>query len=169
MSTGLSGLATALLAVAVISLMPGPSWAIYYGLGPSKDDWGMKYDIEVLVNDASSDMVTVVFNVADQGRLKPFDLIELIAFNKETDEQGGHSYDVKAPIVLKPTKDGRLAGQVQMPKEFLDRAQIRILTRTFDGKPQSGLSYYQIPIKKLLNKTPAAAPLASPPAAKVTK
>src|SRR5436305_10592426 len=101
----------------------------------------MKYDIEV--NDAGRDTVTVVFSVADEGRLKPFDLIELIAFSKQTDNQGGHSYDVEAPIVLKTTKDGRRAGQVQMRKEFLDRAQIRILTRTFDGKPQSVISYYE--------------------------
>src|SRR5262249_32032538 len=111
--------------------------------------------------------LSVVFTVADEGRMKPFDLIELIAFNKETDNQGGHSYDVKSPIVLKKTKDGRLVGQAEMPKQFLDRAQIRILTRTIDGKPQSGLSYYKIPIKKLLKKTPAA--VASPPASKVTK
>ena len=168
MSTGLSRLATAMLVVAVGLLTCDRSFAIYYGLGASKDDWGMKYDVQV--NEAGRDEVSVVFTVADQGRLKPFDLIELIAFNKETDDQGGHSYDVKAPIVLKATKDGRLAGQVQMRKEFLDRAQIRILTRTFDGKPQSGLSYYEISVKKLLNKTPAtASPLASPPASKVTK
>jgi hypothetical protein len=157
-----------MLAVVVVLLMSDRSFAIYYGLGSSKDDWGMKYDVEV--NDAGRDTVSVVFTVADEGRLKPFDLIELIAFNRETDEQGGHSYDVKSPIVLKKTKDGRLAGQVEMPKQFLDRAQIRILTRTLDGKAQSGLSYYEIPIKKLLNKSPAAASnLASPPAAKVTK
>jgi hypothetical protein len=148
--------------------MTGRSWAVYYGLGPSKDDWGMKYDVDV--NDAGRDTVTVVFTVADEGRLKPFDLIELIAFSKQADSQGGHSYDVKAPIELKTTKDGRRAGQVQMRKEFLDRAQIRILTRTFDGKPQSVISYYEIPINKFLNKTPpAASPSASPTASKVRK
>jgi hypothetical protein len=168
MSIRLSRLAAAMLVVAAILLMPGRSWAVYDGLGPSKDDWGIKYDVEV--NDAGRDTLTVVFTLADEGRLKPFDLIELIAFNKETDNQGGHAYDVKAPIVLKTTKDGRRAGQVQIRKEFADRTQIRILTRTFDGKAQAGLSYYEIPINKYLNKTPAtASPLASRPASKVTK
>ena len=111
--------------------------------------------------------LTVVFTLADEGRLKPLALIELIALSKETDSQGGHSYDVKAPIVLKTTQDGRRAGQVQMRKEFADRAQIRILTNRVDGQPQqSGWACYEISIKKFLNKAP---PLASPPASKVKK
>ena len=138
-------------------------------LGPSKDEWGLKYDVQV--NDAGGGMQTVVFTVADEGRLKPVALIELIALNKETDSQGGHAYDVKAPIELKPTQDGRRAGQVQMRKEFADRAQIRILTNQVDGQPQrSGWACYEIPLNKFLNKSPTAAPpSASPPATKATK
>ena len=169
MSIRLSRLATAMLVVAVILLMSGRSWAIYNVLGPSKDEWGLKYDVEV--KDARGGKVTVVFTLADEGRLKPFDLIELFAFSKETDNQGGHSYDVRAPIELKTTREGRRAGQVQMGKEFVDRAQIRILTRMFDGQPQtSGYACYEIPIKKFLKKAQGAAPpLAAPPASKVTK
>lgn len=117
MSVRLSRLATAVLVVAAIVLMPGRSWAIYDVLGPSKDEWGLKYDVQV--NDAGGDTVTVVFTLADEGRLKPFSSIELFAFSKETDNQGGHAYDVKAPIELKTTKDGRRAGQVQIRKEFV--------------------------------------------------
>lgn len=155
MNIRLSRFASAMLVVAAIFLMPGRSWAVYYWLGPSKDDWGMKYGVEI--NDAGQDTVTVVFNLADEGRLKPFDLIELIALNKETDSQGGHTYDVRAKIELKTTKDGRRAGQVQIRKEFADRAKFRILTRTIDGKAQATESYYEIPINKFLNKTPATA------------
>src|SRR4029077_6930509 len=101
-SIRLSHWATAMLVFAAIVLMPGRSWAIYDVLGPSKDEWGLKYDIEV--KDVGSDTLTVVFTLADEGRLKPFYSIELIALSKETDNQGGHSYDVKTPIVLKTTK-----------------------------------------------------------------
>ena len=169
MSTRLSRLATGMLVVAAILLMSGRSWAIYYGLGPSKDDWGMKYD--VAVNEVDHDTLSVVFTLADEGRLKPIYSLELIAFSKETDNQGGHGYDVKAPIELKPTKDGRRAGQVQIRKEFADRAMFRILTHMVDGQQQpSGGAYYDIPLNKFLNKAPGAvAPLASPPASKVTK
>ena len=153
--------------VVAIALLPGPSWAIYYGLGQSNDEWGLKYDVEV--NEADRDTLTVVFTLADEGRLKPFYSLELIAFSLQTDDRGGRSYDVKAPIEFKSTKDGRRMGQVPLRKEFANRAQIRILTNMVDGKPQtSGLVYYVIPINKFLNKTPAAAssaatsPLAPP-------
>ena len=72
------------------------------------------------------------------------------------------------PIELKPTNDGQRVGQVQIRKEFLDRAQIRILTNSVDGKPQTaGLAYYLIPLNKSLNKAPA--PIALPPRLSVKK
>ncbi len=168
MSIRLSRLAAAMLVVAVTLLTCGRSWAIYNLLGPSKDEWGLKYDVQV--NDAGGDTATVVLTVADEGRLKPFYSIELIALNPATDGQGGHSYDVKAPIVLKATQDGRRVGQVQIRKQFLDRAQIRILTDKVDGRPQQWLANYEVPIRKFLNQAPGArSPLASPPASNVTK
>ncbi len=168
MNTRFLRLATGMLVVATMVLMSERSWAIYYRLGPSKDEWGLKYD--VAVQDAGSDTLTVVFTLADEGRLKPIYSIELVAFSKQTDKQGGRSYDVKAPIELKPTEDGRRVGQVQIRKEFVDRAKFRILTQMVDGKRQpSGGSYLDIPLAKFLKKAPAAAPLASPPASKIRK
>ena len=179
MSIRLSHVATGMLVVAAMVLMSDRSWAIRYGLAPSKDEWKLKYD--VAVHDAGSDTLTVVFTLADEGRLKPIYSIDLVAFSKQTDSQGGRSYDVKVPIELKPTQDGRRAGQVQIRKEFLGRAKIRILTRMVDGKRQpSGGAHYDIPIAKYLNKAPVAASpaapsppappsIASPPASKVTK
>jgi hypothetical protein len=158
-----------MLVVAAILLMSGRSWAIYDVLGPSKDEWGLKYDVQV--NDAGGDTVTVEFTLADEGRLKPFSSIELFAFSKETDNQGGHSYDVKEPIELKTTKDGRRAGQVQIRKEFVNRAKIRILTKMVEGRlQQPGFAAYEVPISTFLSKAPAAgSPAASPPVSKVTK
>ncbi len=99
-----------------VLLTSGRSWAIYNLLGPSKDEWGVKYDVQV--NDAGGDTATVVLTVADEGRLKPFYSVELIALSRDTDSQGGHGYDVKAPIVLKPTQDGRRVGQVTDTEGF---------------------------------------------------
>ncbi len=162
MSIRLSRLATGLFVVAALVLMSDRCWAIYYGLGPSKDEWGLKYD--VAVNDADGDMVTVEFTLAKEGRLKPIHSINLVAFSKQTDSQGGRSYDLKERIELKPTKDGRRAGQVRIRKEFVDRAKFRILTLTIDGKRQQSGAYYDIPLNKFLNKAPAAAsPVAASP------
>jgi hypothetical protein len=173
MSIRLSRLATGVLVVAAIVLVSGRSWAMFYGLGPSKDEWKLKYDVEV--NAADGDTLTVVFTLADEGRLKPIYSIDLVAFSKQTDSQGGRSYDVKAPIQLKTTKDGKRAGQVQIRKEFVNRAIIRILTQTVDGQRQPFAAYYDIPLRKFLNKAPTTASrqappsIAAPPASKVTK
>lgn len=155
MSIRLSRLAMGVLVVAAIVLMSDHSWAIRYGLGPSKDEWGLKYD--VAVSDADGDKLTVVFTLTDEGRLKPFYSLDLVAFSKPHG-QGGRSYDFIEPIKLKATDDGKRVGQGQIPKKFLDRAQIRIITLTVDGKRQpSGGAFYDIPIAKYLNKAPAAA------------
>jgi hypothetical protein len=163
-----SRLATAALVAAVLLVTTSRSWAIYDQLGPSKDEWGLKYD--VTINEADGNKVTVEFTVADEGRLKPFYSVQVVAFSKQTDSQGGRSYDVKAPIELKSTEEGKRVGQVQIRKDLADRAMIRILTLTVDGKRRSSAAYYDIPLKKYLNKTSAApVPLASPPALKVLK
>lgn len=155
MSFRFSRWATGLLVVAVIVLMSGRSWAVYYSLGPSKDEWGLKYEVEV--NAADKGELNVHFTLADAGRLKPIYSATVVAFSN-LNSDGGRSYLVNAPIDLKSAKDGKLSGQVQIRKEFADRAAIRILTLMVDGRrrPTSGAAYYDIPLKKFLNKAPAS-------------
>jgi hypothetical protein len=177
MSIRLSHVATGMLVVAAMVLTSGRIWAVFYPLGPSKDEWKLKYDVEV--READGDKLTVVFTLADEGRLKPISSINLVAFS-EPDRLGGRTYDVKAPFELKPIKDGRRAGQAQMRKRFVDRAKIRILTLMVDGKRQTaGAAYFDIPIAKYMKTAPAAAssavsplappPIAAPSASKVTR
>ena len=155
----------AMLVVAAVLLTSGRSWAIYNVLGPSKDEWGMKYDIQV--QDTGRDTVTVVLNVADEGRLKPLYRIELISMNPEADNQGGHAYDVKTIIKLQKTEDGRLVGQAEMPKKFVNTAQMRLMSDHFDTQPQHWLVNYEVPLRRFLDKSPA--PIASPPGSSMTK
>jgi hypothetical protein len=117
-----------------------------------------------------------VFTLGDDGRLKPIYSITLVAFSKQMDSQGGRGYDVKAPIEMKATEDGKRVGQVQIRKEFADRAMIRILTQTVDGQRQQYAAFYDIPLKKFLNKAPttaasrqAAPSYSAPPAPRFTK
>jgi len=168
-----SALATSVLIVVAVLLMSGRSWAWFFELGPSKGEWGLKYDGEV--NAANGDKLNVVFTLADQGRLKPIYSVSVIAFSNLRPD-GGRTYLLNTPIDLKPTKDGKLSGQVEIGKEFADRAVVRILTQTFDGKPQTtGARYYDIPLKKFQKKAREAASseppssIASPPVSNVTK
>jgi hypothetical protein len=150
------------LVVAAAVLMAGRCWAVYYPLGPSKYEWGLKY--EVKVTPAEGDKLNVVFTLASEGRLKPIYSATVVAFSPP-DAYGGRSYLVKAPIEFKPTKDGKRAGQVQFRKEFADGAMIRILTLMVDGRRQTaGAAYYDIPLKKFL-ETPPVGTSEQPPAA----
>lgn len=165
-------MATGVLVVAAVVLMPGVSWAVFYALGPSKDEWGLKYEVEVSA--AEGDQLNVLFTLADEGRLKPIYSATVVAFSNP-DRDGGRTYLAKAQIDLKPTTGGKLAGQAQLRKELADRAMIRILTQTFDGRRHTSASYYDIPLKKFLKPAavaaaPKASPsIASPPASKITK
>lgn len=158
--------ATGLLAVAAVVLSADRGWAVYYMLGPSPDEWGLKYDVKLSA--AEGDLLNVAFTLTDAGRLRPVYSATVVAFSLQTDRQGGRSYDVKAPLELKPNDDGTFAGQVQIRKEFADRAMIRILTLTFDGRRQTaGAKYYDIPLSKFLKNAPPA--VAAPPTTKVVK
>jgi hypothetical protein len=167
-----SRLATSVLVIAAVVLVPSLSSAVYYSLGPSKDEWGLKYDVEVSA--ADGDTLNVLFTLADQGRLRPIYSATVIAFSNPNSD-GSRSYLAKAQIDLKSTKDGKLSGQTQIRKEFVDRAMVRILTLTVDGRRYTSARYYDIPIKKFLNRaTLTASPKAPPsdasqPASKATK
>ena len=167
--------ATGVLVVIAFVLMTSRSWAHWYALGPSKDEWGLKYDGEVDV--ASSDKLIVRFTIADQGRLKSIHSVFVMAFSNP-DRSGTNL--VKTSITMKPTEDGKLSGQVEVRKDFADRAVIRIFTLTVDGRsqmagPTAGARYYDVPLKKFLTKAPLAASsqsrssIAPPPASNVAK
>lgn len=150
-----SGRLAGVLAAAVVVLVTGRCWAVFYPLGPSKDEWGLKYDVEVTA--AARDKLNVQFTLADEGRLKPIYSATVVAFSNPRSD-GGRTYLVKSPIELKLTRDGKLTGITQISKEFADRATIRILTVVFDGQRQTaGARYYDIPLKKFLNPAPVAA------------
>jgi hypothetical protein len=160
MSLRLSRRALGLLAVAGVLFNTGRCLAVYVPLGASADDWGLKFDVKVTA--AEGDKMTVHFRLTDQGRLKPIYTTTLVAFS-DPGYDGSRTFLAQTPIEMKPTKDGHLVGQTQITKDLLERAQIRILTLTVDGKRQTGgaASYY-IPLKRFLTKAPVAAPSTSP-------
>jgi hypothetical protein len=169
MSTQSSRLVMSLVVVAAVALMADRSWAVFYMLGPSKDEWGLKYDVQVTA--VEGDKLNVRFTLADAGRLKPIHSATVVAFTPP-DSSGGQSYLVKTRIKLQPTKEGHRAGQVQIPKKFFNIAMIRILTLKVDGRHQTaGAAYYDIPLKRFISRTPIAAPpsLAAPLSSKATK
>jgi len=172
-----SRFATGVLVVGAVVLLSGRSWAHWYDLGASKDEWGVKYQGEV--DAANGDQLNVRFTITDPGRLKPIHSVFVMALNTP-DGRGAGTYVLKTPITMKPTEDGKLTGQVAIKKEFANRAMIRIFTYTVDGRsqnagPMAGARYYDIPLRRFLKQAPTAASprapssTASPPASKVAK
>lgn len=145
------------LVVIAVLLMTSRSWAVWYALGPSKDEWGVKYAVEV--DAAKDDKLSVHFTLADQGRLKPIHSVFVMAFSNPN--QTGENL-VKTAIPMKPTEDGKLTGELEVEKKFADRAVIRIFTMTVDGRsqmagPTAGARYYDIPLRQFVKKVPVAA------------
>ena len=170
-------LATSVLVITAVVLLTSCCLAHWYELGPSKDEWGLKYDGEV--GAANGDKLNVHFTIADQGKLKPIHSVFVMAFSNP-DHSGSRTYLVNTAISMKPTQDGKLTGQAEVGKEFANRAVIRIFTETVDGRsqmagPRAGARYYDIPLKKFLKNAPSGAAsqsrssIASPPALKVAK
>lgn len=146
--------AIGLSAVWAVVLMTSDAWAVHYPLGPSKNDWGMKYEVQV--TPVGSDKLNVAFTLLDEGRLKPIHSITVVALRSV----GGNSfaYDVKAPIPLQTTADGKRTGHVQIPRQFADGALFRILTLSVDGRRQTaGAALYDIPLHKFLSNAATTA------------
>lgn len=153
-------------AIAAFLLTASTSLAVYYPLGPSKNEWGLKYAVELTA--AAGDTVNVALTLADEGRLGPVHSYTVVAFSPRGG--GSFAYDVKSKIELRPTSDGRRAGQVRIRREFVDKAMIRVLTLRVDGKPQTaGAAYYDIPLNRFTIKPAPAAPAAASSPGKVIK
>jgi hypothetical protein len=168
-----SSLAMRVLVMAAVVLMSSRSWAVYYELGPSKDEWGLKYDGEVTATNDGK--LNVSFTLADQGRLKPIHSVHIFALSNPSPD-GSRTYLLKAGMPMKPTPDGKQTGQLQIGGHLANYAVVRIFSYSVDGQPQKqGVRYYDIPLRKLVKKAPvAAAPrlpssVASPPALRVLK
>lgn len=153
----LRGLVLALFAAVAIAGTAGRSWAIGFVLSQTKEELKLKYD--VAVEEHSSGRVTVVLTLADEGRLKPLDDVQLVIPGQEKNADGGHWMDLVVSIDMRQADDGKHTGRVHIRKELARRAEIQLNTHTMDGKldPLTRL-HHVIPIAKHLKH--AAAPTA---------
>ncbi|REK10775.1 MAG: hypothetical protein DWQ37_15130 [Planctomycetota bacterium] len=159
-----------LLAIMALVLVAERAWAIYYSLGPSKDEWGLKY--EVAVEDAGADMVTVKLTLLDEGRLKPIHSVSLSVLDKQNSTPNSQRYTVVGRLEFKTTADGTRVGEIRLRKDQVDLANLQVLTQRVDGKFQArGAAYYDIPLAKHLNESgsPAVASPLPPASGKVKK
>jgi hypothetical protein len=133
-------------------------------LGETKDELKLKYDLSV--QDHGTARVTVVFTLADEGRLKPLDEVQLVIPAREKNKDGGNWVDLVVSIDVRKSDDGKRVGRVHILKDLAERAELRLNTHTMDGKmdPETRL-HHVIPIAKHLKQAPVPA-IATPPASK---
>jgi hypothetical protein len=149
----------------VLVLTTGRAWGIGFILGETKEELKLEYDVSV--KDHGTGRVTVVFTLADEGRLKPLDEVQLAIPAQEKNEHGGRWMDLVVSIDMTETDGGKRVGRVHILKAWAERAQISLNTHTMDGKidPLTRL-HHVIPIAKYLNAPAAAAGRTAAPPAK---
>lgn len=79
-------------------------------------------------------LLTVVLTIADEGRLKPLDGVELGLPGQEKNKDGSNWMDLVVSIDMRRTGDGNRVGRVHLRKDLAERAVIRLNKRTMDGK-----------------------------------
>ena len=156
--------------VAAVLLTGGVAWGIGFILGESKEELKLKYDVAVEEHGFGKDLtgrVTVVLTLADEGRLKPLDEVQLVIPGREKNADGGHWMDLVVSIEMRPVGDGKRVGRVHILKEWAERAEIQLNTHTMDGKldPLTRL-HHVIPVAKYFKKSGGPPPAANPAPAK---
>ncbi|HVW00048.1 MAG TPA: hypothetical protein VHB77_06905, partial [Planctomycetaceae bacterium] len=73
---GRRNLCVSVFAFAAVALVANLVWALGFQLGQSKDELKLKYDLEV--QDHGTGRVTAVLKIADEGRLKPLNSVDLV-------------------------------------------------------------------------------------------
>jgi hypothetical protein len=120
------------------------AWAEGLGLGETKEQLQLQYDVAVV--DHGTGRVTVTLTLADQGRLKPLRSVDLVIPSKD-----GTNY-VDLSVSLAPREiEGKQVVQVHLIREWAERAEIHLSTNHLDGKQEALTWYYHtIPIAEYL-------------------
>ena len=115
------------------------AWAEGFELGETKQQ--LKLGYEVAVKDHGTGRVTITFTLADDGRLKPLDSIDLSIPSKDKHKSGGFMSDLSLSLATRKV-DGKQVASVHLKKELAERAQIQLKTRSLDGKQEPLTWYY---------------------------
>ena len=147
--------------LAALLLTTDPTWGIGFILGQSKEELKLKYD--VIVHDPANGQVAVEFVLADEGRLKPLDAVELMIPR----DDGSGFYDLTLPLALREAERKRVV-RFNLKEEWAARAEIWLTTYWFDGKQLvMERNHHVIPVVNYMKHQPApdAKPADAPPPA----
>ena len=127
-----------LMALAAVVLTARVAGALGFQLSETKEQLRLKYDVSA--TDHGTGRVTVNVTLADEGRLKPLDSVDLYI----PDPAGSGRPELVLSMALQ--KDGgKQMARVHLKKEWAERAEIHLKTWTLDGK-SSPRTWYWHPI-----------------------
>ena len=143
--TRLSICLSALLATMMFGLTT-PVWAIGFELGKSKAELKLKYTIEV--TDHGTGRVTAVLTLENAGAMTPLTGVQFVV-PKETSESD-RSSGVDLSITVAPDQGNDSARyRVHLRREWGQRGEFQLRTRTLDGKEELRTWYYhRIPLSE---------------------
>ncbi|MBT6486212.1 MAG: hypothetical protein HOK71_16320, partial [Planctomycetaceae bacterium] len=134
--------------VAAIVLPAGLAWALEFQLGETKEQLKLKYDVSVA--DHGTGRVTVVLTIADEGRLKPLNSVDLVISSKEQIKNGGTGRPDFVLSMATREVNGKQVARVHLIKDLAERAEFQLKTSQFDGKLI--MVYHVIPISDHFKK-----------------
>lgn len=89
---------------AAIILPASLAWALGERLGETKEQLKLKYDVSV--KDHGTGRVTIVLTIADQGRLKPLNSVDLVIPGKGRRKNRGGYVDLSVALAIREV-DGK--------------------------------------------------------------
>ena len=130
----------AILAFGVMLSIANAAAAEGLGLGESKEE--LKLDYDLAVTHHRTGRVTVKLVITDAGRLKPLTSVDLVVGNTD----GTRSVDLSVSLALREA-DGKMTARAHLHRDLAERAKLRLTTNHLDGKQElMTWYYYSIPL-----------------------
>lgn len=153
------------IALVALLVMPGLARGMGEILGQPKEELKLKYDVSVYDNQKGR--VTITLTIADAGRLKPLDAVELMVPGTEKEPNGGHGFDLAVPLQVTKDAQGKQVARFQITRELASRAELWLTTSTMDGKRTLMERYhYIIPVAPSVTAADERRPAPATPASK---
>lgn len=129
-----------------LGLAGNSAYGIGFVLGETREQ--LKLDYTVAVTDHGTDRVTIVFTLADEGRLAPLDAVRMVIPAEKKNSDGSYWMDLTVAVDMQPQSDGTRVGRIHLRRDWASRGEIQLDTHTMDGKvdPLTRL-HHVIPLK----------------------
>ena len=142
----------------LVAIVPtrADAWAVGFILGETKEQLKLQYDVSVY--DHNTGRVTVTITIADDGRLRPLDSVDLHFPSTEKHADGiGTKSDLSLSLAMRHDGKKRVA-TVHLRNDWAERAEFWLTTSTLDGKRDpTSRQHHVIQVAKYKKNVSAAA------------